>query len=99
MFESINTKQIIILAGALFFVIVSAVSAAYSVHLTRQHVSQLSLLEREQSALEVEWEKLLLEINMLAGYSRVEKAALKELGMQAPSPEQLRVIEIKGKNR
>jgi len=99
MFDSINTKQIIILTGALFLVMVSAVSTAYSVHLTRHYVNQLSELDNEQGALEVEWEKLLLEINMLAGYSRVEKTAIKELGMQSPSSEQLRVVEIKGKNR
>ena len=99
MFESINTKQVIILLGALFLVMVSAVSAAYSVHLTRQYVNQLSKLDRKQDALDVEWEKLLLEINMLAGYNRVEKTALKDLGMKAPSSEQLRVIEIEGKNR
>lgn len=98
MFESISNKQIMVLLGALILVVSSAISAAYSVHLTRHYVGKLSDLEREQSALQVEWEKLLIEINMLAAYSRVEMTAFKELDMQAPTSAQLRVIEIKGKN-
>lgn len=98
MFESISNKQIIILLTALLLVMISAIFAAYSVHLTRHYVGKLSELDHEQSVLQVDWEKLLLEVNMLAGYSRVETTALKELNMQAPSSEQLRVIEIKGKS-
>lgn len=98
MFESISKKQVVVLIGALMLVLCSAISAAYSVHLTRHYVGKLSELEQEQSALQVEWEKLLIEINMLAAYGRVELTALKELDMQAPTSAQLRVIEIKGKS-
>ena len=96
MFETISTKQLWVLFGALVLVMCSAFFVAYSVHLTRQHVGELSQLNRQQSALQVEWEKLLIEINMLAAYSRVERSAVKELDMQAPSADQQRVIEIRG---
>jgi len=98
MLEQFDLKQTVILLGALALLMVSAISAASSVHLSRQYVGELSQLNRQQNALQVEWEKLLLEINMLAGYNRIEATAIKQLGMQAPEPEQLRVIELESKS-
>jgi cell division protein FtsL len=89
-----NIKQKVIVFAAIALLMVSAVSSAYSVHLTRQYVGKLSELNRQQNYLQVEWEKLLLEINTLAGYNRIEATAIKRLGMQAPKPEQLRVIKL-----
>jgi|GEM_PF-4822021 len=88
-------RQIVVLIAALAALMLSAVSVAYTVHLTRSSVGQLSALHRQQSALEVEWEKLLLEMNLLAGYNRIEANALKRLNMKAPNADQLRVIELK----
>ena len=94
MSEQMSIKQTVVLFSAVTLLMVSAVSAAYTVHLSRQYVGQLSDLNRHQNYLQVEWEKLLLEINTLAGYNRIEAMAIKELGMQAPKPDQLRIIKL-----
>ncbi len=91
-------RQQLILMGALLLVFLSAVFSAYSVHVSRAHVGKLSLLNREQAALEVEWEQLLLEINMLAGYNRIEAIAVKDLDMYMPNSEQQRVVKLNSSN-
>ncbi len=72
----------------------SAISVAYTVHVSRQQVGELSRLVRMQDELQVEWEKLLVEINMLSAYNRVEISARNRLGMRAPDEEQVRIIRL-----
>lgn len=76
-------------------IVVSALATTYSVHLSRQHVGELSELIREQDALQVEWEKLLVEINMLTAYNRIEKTAINSLGMRAPKEEDIRIMDLR----
>ena len=92
--ENIDLKKFIIIFLMMVVVMFSAILSAYSVHLTRQNVGYLSELNRQQDGLQIEWEKLLLEINMLTGYNRIEAIAIKKIGMQAPVPGQMRVIEL-----
>lgn len=79
-------------------VAMSAVLVAYSVHLSRAHVSELSQLNKQQDDLQVQWEKLLVEINMLTAYNRVEQEAIKRLGMRAPDEGQVRIMDLRKAN-
>lgn len=89
-----NKKEIFVITFLFIAVIFSAISTIYSVHLTRKYVSELSDLNKAGDDLQIEWERLLLEINMLSGYSRIENIAVQKLGMQAPKAHQVRVVEL-----
>ena len=96
MIKIINIKsEFFILVIFAFILVVSALATTYSVHLSRQYVGELSELRREQDALQVEWEKLLVEINMLTAYSRVEKTAINSLGMHEPNEDDVRIIDLR----
>ena len=90
-----SKKNEIFITGLLFIaVIFSAISTVYSVHLTRKYVSELSELNRRADELQIEWERLLLEKNMLSGYSRIESIAIQKIGMQAPEKNQIEVMQL-----
>jgi len=86
-----------LLVVVFFLVMISAISAAYSVHLSRVYIGQLSVLIREQDAVQMEWEKLLVEHNMLTAYNRIEKIAVNEIGMKSPEPHETRLVDLRGK--
>ena len=87
-------KEILLSTFLLMIVLLSAVSVSYSIHLTRKYVGEISVLTRQCDELQIEWEKLLLEINMLSSYSRIETIATRNLGMQAPAVNQVSTIEL-----
>jgi len=87
-------KDFFLIVFLIFAVMFSAVYAAYSVHLTRKYVGELSDLNKVSDELQVEWEKLLLEINMLSAYNRIESIAIQKLNMQAPKKHQVKVVEL-----
>lgn len=90
----LNKNEIFIFVFLFVSVIFSAISTVYSVHLTRKYVSELSELNKVADELQIEWEKLLLEKNMLSGYSRIEGIAIKKIGMQAPKVHQIKVMQL-----
>lgn len=87
-------KYLLGLLVMMVLVMSSAISVAYSVHVSRQQVGELSRLLRMQDELQMEWEKLLVEINMLSAYNRVEINARNRLGMRAPDEAQVRIIRL-----
>lgn len=96
MIEKLNiTSELALLTALVFLLVVSALATTYSVHLSRQYVGELSELSREQDALQVEWEKLLVEINMLTAYNQIEKSAINNLGMRAPEEDDIRIIDLR----
>ena len=77
----------------LLVLIVCALGLVTSQHKSRKLFSEL---EREQElarALEVEFGQLQLESSTWGLHSRVEKIALRTLGMRAPDPRRVRVVE------
>ncbi len=92
-----NRKSLFLLILFLL-VAVSAISVSYSVHLSRAYVSEMSQLNKQQDDLQVQWEKLLVEINMLTAYNRVEQQAIKKLGMSAPNEGQVRIMDLRKVN-
>ncbi len=63
-------------------VVVSGIVVAHQTHKMRQTTIALKQLEDEQTALELQWQKLSLEQSSLAEHSRVESLAEKRLKMK-----------------
>ena len=66
-------------------VVLSAIAVIYSNHLCRNLYAELSRLEQQKNALQVEWGRYLLEQSTWASLGRVEKIASSELKMHIPA--------------
>ncbi|HEY9136054.1 MAG TPA: cell division protein FtsL [Pseudomonadales bacterium] len=77
----------------LLLVMASAIGVVYSVHLSRKTVAALSVLDKQQHAIEVEWGQLLIEQSAWGDYGRVEKIAVERLDMKMPEPD--RIVMLK----
>ncbi len=73
-------------------VILSALSVVYVSHLCRQLYNDLSKLEQEANAFQVEWGRYLLEQSSWASLSRIEQLATGRLQMRVPGAEEIIVI-------
>lgn len=73
-------------------VIASALAVVASTQVVRRDVNELEVLRREAGQLQVQWGQYLLEQSTWAAYGRVETAALSELNMMAPRPEDIIMI-------
>ena len=65
----------------------------YSEHYSRKLSDEWSVLQREQSELELEWQQLLLEQSAITAKAIVHEVARSQLQMVAPEPSD--VIYIK----
>lgn len=74
-------------------VILSAVAVVNVSHLCRQLYSELATLQQRENHLQVEWGQYLLEQSSVASLRRVEKVAVDELGMHAPSLSEVIMVE------
>jgi len=73
-------------------VVLSALGVVYSAHRSRAAYAEIQELERQQDALDSEYEKLLLEQSAWAGYSRIDQVAREDLGMSSPAPDKIVVV-------
>lgn len=72
--------------------IASALGVVATTQVVRRDVNSLETLRREASQLQVQWGQYLLEQSTWAAYGRVEHAAVSELNMMAPTPEEMVII-------
>ncbi len=72
--------------------IASALGVVATTQVVRRDVNSLETLRREASQLQVQWGQYLLEQSTWAAYGRVENAAISELNMMAPTPEEIVMI-------
>lgn len=77
-------------------VIASALAVVASTQVVRRDVNDLEILRREAGQLQVQWGQYLLEQSTWAAYGRVEAAAVSELNMMAPTPEDVVMISAAG---
>lgn len=63
-------------------VVYSAIVVANQTHQYRVATSKLNKLQDEQTALDLNWQKLRLEQSALAEHSRIEKIAMEKLKMK-----------------
>lgn len=84
----------VILVVALLWVatVASAIGVVATTQIVRRDVNTLETLRREASQLQVQWGQYLLEQSTWAAYGRVENAAVSELNMMAPTPEEMVMI-------
>jgi cell division protein FtsL len=73
-------------------VIASALGVVATTQVVRRDVNQLEVLRREAAQLQVQWGQYLLEQSTWAAYGRVETAAVSELNMMAPTPEEIVIV-------
>ncbi len=83
----------LLVVGALWVATVfSALGVVAITHQVRGEVNNLETLRREAAQLQVQWGQYLLEQSTWAAYGRVENAAISELNMIAPTPEEIVMI-------
>ncbi len=73
--------------------IVCALALVTSQHRSRKLYVELQKEQDVARQLEVEWGQLQLEQGTWAMHARIEKIAIKALGMQVPPPERVRIVE------
>jgi cell division protein FtsL len=81
-----------LLAFSVALATLSALGVVYSVHSSRQLVTELQQLRHEQEQLQVQWGQLLLEKSTLGSYARVEVTARDRLGMYLPPVNEIVVV-------
>ena len=73
-------------------VVVSAIGVVYSRHQHRVAFAQLSALERSRDELNIEFDRLQIEIATLADTGRIEQQAVSRLGMRFPEAADVVVV-------
>ena len=76
-------------------VILSALMVVYVKYQSRVLFTELKQETKAQDVLEVEWSRLQLEQITWSSNARIEKIAKKQLGLQAPTAEQVVFIKMK----
>ena len=79
----------------LLVLIVCALGLVTSRHESRKLFTQLEREQERARALEVEFGQLQLEASTWGLHARVEKIAVGVLGMRAPDPRRVRMVEIR----
>lgn len=74
--------------------VASALGVVASQHQARQIFSELEREQARARQLEVEWGQLQLEQSTWAALARVEMIARERLGLQAPQPGRIVVVEV-----
>jgi len=82
-------------AFLLSIAVASALGVVASQHQSRQLFSELEREQARARELEVEWGQLQLEQSTWAAHARVEAIAREQLGMRAPVPGKVIVMEMK----
>jgi cell division protein FtsL len=83
----------------LLVLIVCALGLVTSQHKSRKLFTELEREQEHSRALEVEFGQLQLESSTWGLHSRVEKIATGALGMRAPDPRRVRVVETRAEPR
>lgn len=70
----------------------SALAVPYSAHWSRQLLNELSaeMLQREKA--QAEWGRLVLEQSTWTAHNRVERIAIRQLGMHVPEPSEVILV-------
>jgi cell division protein FtsL len=90
--KPLSTGIMLIVALLWLATLGSALGVVATTQVVRRDVNSLETLRREASQLQVQWGQYLLEQSTWAAYGRVENAAVSELNMMAPTPEEIVMI-------
>jgi len=87
-----GVKLVWINASALCLIVISAFGVIQTSHACRQLYAQLQILEASRWYMEEDLGRLLLEQSTWASHHRVEKVAVRDLGMQPPAITSVKVF-------
>ncbi|MBM70327.1 MAG: cell division protein FtsL [Haliea sp.] len=90
--RSISLQSLALFGALLALVLASAFGVIHSSHDCRRLYAVLQQLEADQWYLQEDYGRLLLEQSTWASHYRVERVATRELNMQAPELEGLKVV-------
>lgn len=90
--KPLSPALVLVVALLWLATIASAMGVVATTQTVRRDVNILETLRREASQLQVQWGQYLLEQSTWAAYGRVENAAVSELNMMAPTPEEIVMI-------
>lgn len=74
-------------------ILLSALAIVYVKDYNRRTFIELQNLQQQTQALQVEWSQLLLEESTLTSQVRVEAMASQSMGMHAPEPKSVMMVE------
>ena len=84
--------RIVLMSILLLGVVGSGIAVAYSRHQHRVAFSQFTAAERTRDELNIEYDRLQLEIATLADAGRIEQRAKETIGMRLPEAADIVVI-------
>lgn len=90
--QALSPGMILVVAFLWVATVASAIGVVATTQIVRRDVNSLETLRREASQLQVQWGQYMLEQSTWAAYGRVEHAAVSELNMMAPTPEEMVMI-------
>jgi cell division protein FtsL len=79
----------------LLVLVVCALGLVTSQHQSRKLFTELEREQERARALEVEYGQLQLEASTWGLHSRVERIAAQSLGLRAPDPRRVRMVELR----
>lgn len=93
--ESVSnqTTKLVSFVATLLLLGVMAIVLVIQVYDFRRDFAYLQKLKKDEVNYEVVWGQLLLEQSALTQPSRLEQAAIRDLKMHAPTPEELVIVK------
>jgi len=70
----------------------SGIGVVYTKYLSRKLFVELQGLRGERDVIDVEWNRLQLELGAWANHARIEQAAREQLGMRVPRADEIVVV-------
>ena len=88
----LTPARLVVSIGLLVLVVISALAVVNSTHRSRERFNELQVMQRQEWALDEEWERLLLEQSTWAAHERVNQIAETKLDMITPDPAAIKVL-------
>jgi cell division protein FtsL len=70
----------------------SAIGVVYTKYVSRKLFVELQGLRAERDVIDIEWNRLQLELGAWANHARIEQAAREQLGMRVPRADEIVVV-------
>jgi len=90
----LTPARLVVSIGLLVLVVISALAVVNSTHRSRDRFNELQVMQRQEWALDEEWERLLLEQSTWAAHERVNQIAETKLDMITPDPAAIKVSPV-----
>lgn len=87
-----NLLRLLVMAVLVLAAVGSAIAVVHSRHLHRQAFARFSALEQQRDELNIEFDRLQIEIATLADAGRIEQLAGSRLGMRLPEASEIVVV-------